>query len=152
MVSSHYDNPIRLSPTFPRIATLANVDPRLLQALRALRYGLWRYSAASPLFSHLLKSYSEQLGYPPSWGDPALLPALGGDVADAAWTSLSVVGRKGVAGLPCELVHGSVGVRGGFGNSCVLNAGSRFAMAALDAIAIYLPVHSAPCHSLLQAN
>jgi hypothetical protein len=91
------------------------------------------------------------LGYPAAWGDPALLPAFGKE-ADIAWQSLRVVGRKGVAGLPCELVHGTVGVRGGFGNHCVLNVASRFTLAALKAIAIYLPVIPPPCYSSLRLN
>jgi hypothetical protein len=151
MVRVCYDESIRLSQQIPRIGTLANVDIRLLKALRALRSGSWRYSTASLSSSHLLRAYAVDLGYPAAWGDPALLPAFGRE-ADHAWRSLQVVGRKGVAGLPCELVHGTVGVRGGFGNHCLLNVASRFAVAALEAIAIYLPVNSAPHHNPLRLN
>jgi hypothetical protein len=83
---------------------------------------------------------SQDLGYPASWGDPTLLPAVGGRTADAAWKMLRVKGRNGVGGVPCELVHGSIGVKIGFGNSCIANAGMRFVLAALKAIAIYFPV------------
>ena len=147
MVCLYYDESIRLSQKNRRIGTLANVDLRLLQTLRALRSGSWRYSTASLSSSHLLRAYAVDLGYPAAWGDPALLPAFGKE-ADTAWRSLRVIGRKGVAGLPCELVHGTVGVRGAFGNHCVLNVAARFATAALEAIAIYLPVNCAPCHTL----
>lgn len=45
-----------------------------------------------------------------------------------------------MGGLPCELVHGSIGVLTGLGNSCIANIVVRFVKAFLEAIAIYLPV------------
>jgi hypothetical protein len=123
------------------------VDPRLIQTLRVIRSGQWSYFTGSPSHSHLITTMSQDLGYPASWGDPTLLPAVGGRTADAAWKMLGVKGRKGLGGVPCELVHGSIGVKTGVGNSCIANAGMRFVMAALKAIAIYLPVSHAPLSS-----
>jgi len=80
------------------------------------------------------------------------LPAVGGRTADVAWQVLGVKGRGGVGGLPCELVHGSVGVQTGFGNSCTTNAGMRFVKAALRAVAIYFPVNTFLSIALFQTD
>ena len=121
------------------IATLANLDERILHALRLLRDGRWSYINGSPSHSHVLRTFSKKLGYKSSWGDPAALPAYGGAVADAAWRSLEVKNRSGVGGLPCELVHGGVGSNLGLEGSCSANASLRGFTAFLEAIAIYLP-------------
>lgn len=83
---------------------------------------------------------SQDLGYPPSWGDADLLPAYGGAMANAAWQQLGVIGRANVGGFPCDIVHGRLGSRWGLGNGCTTNAAVRFALAFFEAIAIYLPV------------
>lgn len=85
-------------------------------------------------------SLSQDLGHPPSWGDPAQLPAYGGAIANATWQKLGMTGRRGVGGFPCEVVHGGLGVKWGLGNGCTTNAALRLALAFVEAIALYLPV------------
>ncbi|KAG6857568.1 hypothetical protein H0H87_000167 [Tephrocybe sp. NHM501043] len=126
------------------IATLANLDSRVIKALKLLRLGNWSYINGSAAHSTVLTGFSQELGYSASLGDPALLPAYGGAVADAAWKTLGVKNRRGVGGLPCELVHGSVGSSLGLEGSCTANSSIRGAMAFLEAIAIYLPAHFLP--------
>lgn len=121
------------------IATLASLDGRVLRALRLLREGHWSYIHGSPSHSHVLRTFSKELGYNPSWGDPHALPAYGGAVANAAWRSLGVKNRAGVGGLPCELVHGGVGSTLGLESSCTANSSLRGLKAFVEAIAIYLP-------------
>ena len=117
--------------------TIANIDPRILGALRGIRSGSFSYIKGASEPSDLVSSLSKDLGYPPAWGDPGQLPAYGGPQADKMWSALSVVNRSGLGGLPCELVHG--GVTGG---SCTANAGIRGAQAFAEALALYLPVSS----------
>lgn len=118
-----------------RITSLANMDKRLLLALRGLRNGSWRYSRSSLTQTHLLTTMAQDLGYPSAWGDPSILPAYGGKRADEVWKALNVIGRAGVGGVPCEIVHGGIA-----GGSCVGNAGVRWLQAFVKAVAIYLPV------------
>ena len=126
--------------------TLANIDPRLLAALRAIRAGTFSYKRGVSIPPDLLSSFSKDLGYPAAWGDPAQLPAYGGPDANRIWKTLNVTNRHHLGGIPCELVHGSV-----TGGSCTANAGIRGIQAFAEAVALYLPVgHShipryAPC-------
>ena len=121
------------------IATLASLDQRILDVLRLLRDGRWSYINGSPSHSYVLRTFSKELGYNTSWGDPTALPAYGGAAADAVWSSLGVKNRLGVGGLPCELVHGGVGSNFGLDSSCAANSSLRGLKAFLEAIAIYLP-------------
>ncbi|KAF5370237.1 hypothetical protein D9615_010073 [Tricholomella constricta] len=137
--------PQRLPRSYVKwIATLANLDGRVVQTLRLIREGRWSYLKGSDLHSNLLTGLSTQLGHNASWGDPVALPAYGGAAADAAWKILGVNNRSGVGGLPCELVHGTVGSSLGLEGSCIANSSIRSAMAFLEAIAIYLPAHFLP--------
>ena len=114
---------------------LANIDPRVLAALRGIRGGTFSYQKGVSDPPNLVSSLSRDLGYPSAWGDPSQVPAYGGTFADKAWRSLSVSNRSGVGGLPCEIVHG--GVTGG---SCTANAAIRGVQAFAEALVLYLPV------------
>jgi hypothetical protein len=122
------------------IATLASLDERILHVARLLRDRRWSYINGSPSHSHILQTFSRELGYDASLGDPTALPAYGGAVADAAWKSLGVKNRPGVGGLPCELVHGGVGSILALEGSCTANSSLRGLKAFAQAVAIYLPV------------
>ncbi|THH16898.1 hypothetical protein EW146_g3828 [Bondarzewia mesenterica] len=133
-----------------RITSMANVDTRLIAGLRAIKSGEWSYVDGSRPNPNILSSLSQALGYPPSWGDPACLPAYGGPAATVSWRELGVRGRDGLGGLPCEIVHGTV-----TGGSCTTNAATRGLHALLEAFVIYLPVHFLPIllthpHALLR--
>lgn len=117
--------------------TLANIDPRILAALRALRSGTWSYQRHLSVQPDLLSSLSRDLGYPAAWGDIARLPARGGPGATAIWKELGVKGRDGIGGIPCELVHANAS-----GGSCSKNTALRGSQAFASALAIYLPVSS----------
>ncbi|KAH9944378.1 uncharacterized protein BXZ73DRAFT_96866 [Epithele typhae] len=131
--------PDRLPRSYNKwIMTLASIDPRLLAAIRAIRAGKFSYVRGVSIPQDLVTSLSRDLGYPAAWGDPAVVPAYG-LYANPVWRRLSIPGRQGVAGLPCEVVHG--GVTGG---SCTANAAIRGAQAFAEALAIYLPVHFLP--------
>lgn len=135
--------PHRLPPSYVKwISSLANVDKRLLNALRVMRSKEWVYGRSSA-HSHLLMSYAKDRGYPSSWGNPHVLPACGTG-ADVVWKALGVPGRGGVGGLPCELLHSRVTTRWGLDNSCLANVGVRFSLAFIEAMALYLPVHFLP--------
>ncbi|EGO02771.1 hypothetical protein SERLA73DRAFT_176142 [Serpula lacrymans var. lacrymans S7.3] len=137
--------PNRLPRSYVKwIMSLANVDKRLLRALRVLRTGEWSYIRGSSDYGHLLTSYSKDLGHPTAWGDPHVLPAYGGSMADAVWKNLGVQGRDGIGGLPCELVHAGVAAKWGLGESCGMNAVVRAVYAFIEAMAIYVPVHFLP--------
>ncbi|KAG8219811.1 hypothetical protein J3R82DRAFT_784 [Butyriboletus roseoflavus] len=137
--------PQRLPPSYVKwISSLANVDKGFLEIIRALREGTWSYIHGSSPKRNILGPLVEELGRPPSWGDPAVLPAYGGDFANEAWKQLGVDGRIGVGGLPCELLHGGIGARFGSHNSCVSNAALRAIYAFVEAFVIYLPVHFLP--------
>ncbi|KAJ2989856.1 hypothetical protein NUW54_g8653 [Trametes sanguinea] len=132
--------PERLPQSYNKwIMTLANLDPRLLAALRAIRTGNFSYQKGISIPPDLVSSLSRDLGYPATWGDPAVLPAYGGPQATHAWKALGVSGRDGRGGLPCEIVHGDV-----TGGSCFANAFIRGIQAFAEAVAIYLPVHVLP--------
>lgn len=115
--------------------TLANIDPRILAALRAIRNGDLCYTKGSCTPPDLLTSFAGDLGYPREWGDVSRLPAYGGSRANVAWNVIGLSNRRGLGGIPCELVHG--GVTGG---SCTANVLIRGAQAFAQAILIYLPV------------
>jgi len=84
---------------------------------------------------------AQDLGQPRSWGDIAQLPAFGGTLANQAWQKLGVTSRANVGGFPCEMVHGNLGLnKWGFGSNCTGNAAIRFALAFVEAMALYLPV------------
>jgi hypothetical protein len=130
-----------------RINSLAHVDPQYLDVLRAIRANDLSYIRESPTHSHLLMDVAQDLGYPRSWGDFAQIPAFGGILANEAWQKLGVTSRADVGGLPCEMVHGDLGLRWGLGNGCTGNAAIRFALAFVEAMALYLPVRSSDCDS-----
>ncbi len=115
--------------------SLANIDPRILGALRAIRSHDWSYTRGTTSQPDLVSSLSRDLGYPSQWGDISRIPAFGGPSSGLYWDSLSVTNRNGLGGIPCELVHG--GVTGG---SCTANAMVRGGQAFAEALAIYLPV------------
>ncbi|KAF7320338.1 hypothetical protein MKEN_00818600 [Mycena kentingensis (nom. inval.)] len=137
--------PERLPKSYVKwINTLAGVDARLLEALRGLRTGEWSYRKGVSHKPDLLTSYARDLGYPVAWGDPAKLPAYGGQVANDAWNQLGIKNRRNLGGIPCEMVHGQVGSSIGLEDSCVANASLRGSRAFLEALAIYVPVQFLP--------
>ncbi|KII94375.1 hypothetical protein PLICRDRAFT_101726 [Plicaturopsis crispa FD-325 SS-3] len=137
--------PERLPKSYVKwITNLAMVDPRLLRALRAIREGDFSYVRGTSVPPDLLTSYAAELGFPRTWGDPAVLPAYSGSAATKVWERIGVEGRAGVGGLPCELVHGGLGRKVGLGDGCYTNAGVRAGFGFLEAIALYLPVHFIP--------
>ena|ERR1700761_3546257 len=91
------------------------------------------------MYPDLLTSLSSELGYPSDWGRPELLPKCGGKKATVAFKALGIHSRGSVGGLPCEIVHGSIG-----GASCLGNTGIRGLRAFCQALLIYLPVHFLP--------
>lgn len=133
--------PHRLPRSYVKwIYALANLDGRLITTLQYIRDGSWSYISGSPLHASLLRTTATKHGHPASWGNPNLLPAYGGAIADEAWKRLGVTSRPGVGGLPCEVLHASVGKGMGLNKSCTANAGFRTSKGFLDALAIYLPV------------
>ena len=118
--------------------SIANIDSRILGALRAMRSGDWSYVRGWTSKPEMVTSLSRDIGYPPAWGDVSRLPAYGVPSADAVWRELGIENRGGLGGLPCELVHGGI-VR----SSCTANALVRGVYAFAEALALYLPVG---CH------
>lgn len=94
------------------INRIANVDPRLVEALRHARYGNFIYgkdTGMAPLLSGLCKD----LGLPEEWGDPAkTIP------------------------VPCELVHQGVSP------SCEKHLLIRFWRGWLQALGVYGPLQA----------
>ncbi|KAH9004027.1 hypothetical protein EDB86DRAFT_2122887 [Lactarius hatsudake] len=132
--------PERLPRSYVKwIGSLANIDNRIVTALRAIRSKRWSYVHGTSPDPNPLALLSRDLGYPAQWGDPKILPAYGGYAANAIWKPLGVHGRGSVGGLPCEIVHGSV-----TGGSCTGNVTIRGVHAFLEALALYLPVHVLP--------
>jgi hypothetical protein len=123
-----------------RIGSLANVDKGLLEVVRGLREGTWSYIRGSSTKRDIAGSLAGKLGRSPSWGDPNVLPAYGGNLANEAWKQLGVDGRCGIGGMPCELVHGGIGVRFGLQNNCIANAAIRAVHAFAQVLVLYLPV------------
>jgi hypothetical protein len=134
----HADQSLNL--TSYRISALANVDPRIVETLRAIRDNKWSYHTGAPSKSHLLQDYAQELGFPISHGDPLVLPSYGGSFADSVWKDLGVNNRRGVGGLPCQIVHAGVGGQMGLIDSCMANSVARLLKAFLEAVTIYLPV------------
>lgn len=122
------------------IGTLADVDAPIIQTLQYVRAGAWSYRTGSPEHGHILQKSTQKLGFPASWSDPSVLPAYGGSIANAVWKSIGVNSRLGVGGLPCEIVHGKIGVSLGLQHSCAANTGLRALKAFLEALVIYIPV------------
>jgi len=132
--------PARLPRSYNKwIMSLANIDPRILGALRAIRNGNISYIKGRSYPADLISSLATDLGYPAAWGDIGRIPAYGAANSAAAWKVLGVTSRDGLGGIPCELVHGSV-----TGGSCTANASIRGLYAFAEALAIYLPVHTLP--------
>ncbi|KAJ4486149.1 hypothetical protein J3R30DRAFT_3668386 [Lentinula aciculospora] len=137
--------PERLPSTYVKwIRTLAGVDNRLLRTLQFIRSGEWTYTNGSPTNPTLLTTYAKDLGYSSSWGDPLRVPAFGGPSARSVWELLGVQGRKGLGGVPCELVHGGVGSKMSLDGSCTANSGIRGVKAFFEAVLVYLPAHFLP--------
>ncbi|KAK0465020.1 uncharacterized protein EV420DRAFT_1626957 [Desarmillaria tabescens] len=137
--------PERLPRSYVKwINALANVDARLLRALRLIYEGKWSYTRGYISSPAILETYANDLGYPAAWGSPSALPSIGGQKADIIWNKLGVTSRPGVGGLPCELVHGGVGSQIGLAGNCTANAGLRAVKALAQSMAIYLPVHFFP--------
>ncbi|KAF9015167.1 hypothetical protein BDQ17DRAFT_1340598 [Cyathus striatus] len=137
--------PERLPRSYVKwINTMANVDQRLLAALRYIRAGSWSYRRGSAIHRNLLQNLAEDLGYPHSWGDPSILPAFGGPQTLHIWKAISVNGRDGIGGMPCEVVHGGVGSNLQLSHSCTANMIIRGINAYIEALAIYIPVHFLP--------
>lgn len=127
-------------PPCDRINSLANVDKRLLEVLRGLRDGSWSYIRGSSTKRDIAGSLAQELGLSLSWGDPTILPAYGGSLANEVWKRLGVDGRNGIGGMPCELVHDGIGARFGLQNSCIANAGLRAVYAFAQTLVLFLPV------------
>ncbi|KAH6676047.1 integral membrane protein [Plectosphaerella plurivora] len=95
------------------IASAANVDSRLIEALQECRSGNIRYGTDTG-YAPLLQDMCEEYSWPPAWGDPA----------------------KSVP-FPCEMVHM------GCGPSCEYHALSRLASSFRWSMAMYLPLNLA---------
>src|SRR5690606_37531326 len=92
------------------ISSAAEVDPRLIEALRRFRTGEMRYGEDTGQ-AELLSSMAADYGLPPAWGDPAVSVPF-----------------------PCELVHL------GCGPSCEFHALSRFYRSFRWSLSTYLPL------------
>ncbi|KAF8973929.1 hypothetical protein BDZ97DRAFT_1912380 [Flammula alnicola] len=137
--------PQRLPRSYVKwINTLANLDGRIVTVLQHVRAGTWSYLTGSTLHGRLLQGSAQDLGLPPAWGDPSALPAYGGAVANEVWKNLGVKNRRGVGGIPCEILHQEVGSSLGLTGSCTVNASLRVLKGFAEALAIYLPVHFLP--------
>lgn len=104
-------SPSRLPQTYNRwISAAAELDHRLLLALRHARYGTWIYGKDTGM-SPLLGSLCQDYGCPEEWGDPAkTIP------------------------IPCEVVHM------GRGKNCEKHALWRFYRGWLFAARMYAPL------------
>jgi hypothetical protein len=134
-VVRHFADCAFSSSFFFRISSLANIDDRIVSALRLIREKRWSYVHGTSPDPNPVSLLAQDLGYPAQLGDPKLLPAHGGHVANAVWNVLGVHGRGSVGGLPCEIVHGAV-----TGGSCTANFTIRGVHAFLEALALYVPV------------
>ncbi|KAJ5598741.1 hypothetical protein N7537_008825 [Penicillium hordei] len=103
--------PERLPRSYEKwIGEAAQVDSRLIEALRRIRRGVFVYgkdTGQAPLLQSMCKDYN----WPEVWGDPAK-----------------------VTPIPCEMVHM------GCGPSCEKHALSRFAKTFKFACATYIPL------------
>jgi hypothetical protein len=104
-------SPERLPRAYNKwISTAANIDSRLITALRRCREGEFIYGQETGQ-APLLTSLCDELGLPQKWGDPS----------------------KTVP-IPCELYHC------GSGPSCEVHALSRFLNGFKFSLALYLPL------------
>jgi len=79
-------SPSSLPPAYTQwITRLANMDTRLLEALRLLKSGKWSYG--SMVNRELLMNMSKDIGLPPNWGDPSQQKKI-----------------------PCQLIHSNLAV------------------------------------------
>ncbi|KAJ5223830.1 hypothetical protein N7468_008372 [Penicillium chermesinum] len=103
--------PERLPRTYENwIGEVAQVDSRLIEALRRVRRGVFIYGKDTNQ-GHLLESMCRDFGWPEKWGDPSkTIP------------------------IPCEMVHM------GCGPNCEKHAVSRFARTFKFACATYIPL------------
>ncbi len=92
------------------IGEAAQIDPRLIEMLRAAREGRFVYGRDTGL-APILQGMCKEYGWPLAWGDP----------------------EKTIP-TPCEVVHM------GTGPSCHWHAAVRFALAFKFALATYLPL------------
>ena len=93
------------------ISSAAEVDHRLIKALREARYGNFVYGKDTGI-APLLESMCEDYGWPATWGDPAkTIP------------------------IPCEMVHM------GSGSNCEKHAIARFGRAWFFAARMYFPLN-----------
>jgi hypothetical protein len=122
------------------IGTLANLDEQIIDVLKYIRKGTWSYIAGSPQHHRLLQASARDLGLPAAWGDPTVVPAYGGSIANEAWKKLGLFNRPSVGGIPCEILHAEVGSSLGLTSSCTANACLRTLKGFVEALAIYLPV------------
>lgn len=103
--------PERLPRTYEKwIGEVAQVDNRLIEALRRARRGVFVYGKDTGQ-APLLESMCRDFGWPEEWGDPAK-----------------------TAPIPCEMVHM------GCGPNCEVHAVSRFARTFKIACATYIPL------------
>ena len=103
--------PERLPRTYEKwIGEVAQVDNRLIEALRRARRGNFVYGKDTGQ-APLLVSMCRDFGWPEEWGDPAK-----------------------TAPIPCEMVHM------GCGPNCEVHAVSRFARTFKIACATYIPL------------
>jgi hypothetical protein len=108
---SWFYSPQRLPKAYNQwISTAADIDPRLIQALRLCRQGDFLYGQDTGK-APLLTSLCNELGMPPKWGDPT----------------------KTVP-IPCELYHC------GRAKSCEVHGISRFLQSWKFAMEFYLPL------------
>ncbi|KZF20005.1 integral membrane protein [Xylona heveae TC161] len=104
--------PHRLPKSYNQwISEAAQIDPRLISALREARYGSFTYGRDTG-HAALLQSMCKDYGWPLEWGDPA----------------------KSIP-IPCEMVHM------GTGPSCEKHSLVRFGRAFKFALATYLPLN-----------
>lgn len=103
--------PERLPRTYEKwIGEVAQVDNRLIEALRRARRGIFVYGKDTGQ-APLLESMCRDFGWPEEWGDPAKTTPI-----------------------PCEMVHM------GCGPNCEVHAVSRFARTFKIACATYIPL------------
>ena len=93
------------------ISNAAQLDKRLLQALRECRQGTFAYGKETGR-GEILRPMCRELGYPEEWGDPACCEQI-----------------------PCKLVHC------GTGDICEWHALTRLAQAWFFAFKMYLPIN-----------
>ncbi|KAK0198309.1 hypothetical protein F5146DRAFT_1158293 [Armillaria mellea] len=118
--------PERLPRSYVKwINALANVDARLLKALRMLKDGQWSYTQGYTADPAILETYASDLGSPRCMGEPVGTP----------------LGWRSESRYHLEPVGREESPRTG---SCTANAGLRAAKALSQSMAIYLPVHFFP--------